>query len=190
MKFLIVDDAMKHFVKYPKTKRLGGKAANMMISEKLDGTNASITIKDGEIVCVASKNRPITPGKNSDNYGFAQWVLDNHDELLKLGEGYHPGEWCGPKIQDNPYNLEKRTWFIFNTFRPADSLPSCVKQVPLLYKGPFDMQCIQDVMNDLYHNKSSVTEGAIPEGVCIYHCGMRETFKDTFNYRDGKWGEK
>ena len=59
------------------------------ISEKIDGTNACVVIKDGDIVGVQSRKRFITP--EDDNYGFAAWVEENRDELLKMGDGYQVG---------------------------------------------------------------------------------------------------
>jgi hypothetical protein len=69
-----------------------------VITEKIDGTNASILITDdgSDIAGVGSRTRWITP--EDDNHGFAKWVKANHEELLKLGPGHHFGEWWGNGI--------------------------------------------------------------------------------------------
>ena len=85
------------------------------ITEKIDGTNACIIIMDGEIVGVQSRKRLITVLE--DNYGFAKWVEYNKKDLLGLGDGYHYGEWAGLGIQGNPHKLDKKHFFLFNTFR-------------------------------------------------------------------------
>lgn len=74
------------FEKFPKIPRLNRE---IVITEKLDGTNASIEITDEGEFLVGSRNRYITP--ESDNYGFARWAYANKEELLKLGPGRNGG---------------------------------------------------------------------------------------------------
>jgi hypothetical protein len=110
----------------------------MIITEKIDGTNAAIgivpagtftfgqggtpglvafgKIDDAEYVVYAqSRKRLITP--DDDNYGFARWVCDNAIDLVPiLGPGLHFGEWWGQGIQRN-YGLDHRRFSLFNTSR-------------------------------------------------------------------------
>lgn len=85
------------FQGFPKMARL---SREVIISEKLDGTNAQILItEDGEML-VGSQTRWITP--EDDNYGFARWAEENRAELLcKLGHGRHFGEWWGQGIPED-----------------------------------------------------------------------------------------
>lgn len=77
------------FVEFPKIHRYN---RTVVITEKLDGTNAQVYINDEGTRCFAgSRNKWISI--EDDNYGFARWVQTNHDELLKLGPGSHFGEW-------------------------------------------------------------------------------------------------
>ena len=103
------------------------------ITEKIDGTNASIYIgpSDGsdpncldelyghEVVLgiwAGSRNRWIKP--DNDNFGFAQWVQDNARDLFNLGEGHHFGEWWGSGIQRNyGYKNGERFFSLFNATR-------------------------------------------------------------------------
>jgi hypothetical protein len=169
------------FRSWPKIPRnTGGKVT---ITEKIDGTNACVIIRDGGLVGIQSRNRLIKPG--DDNMGFAFWVSENVEELVSLGDGYHYGEWAGPGIQNNPHMLKQKTFFLFNTFRPSDTLPECVKQVPVLYQGPSSPDVIEGVMEDLRF--SAINAGYIPEGVIIYNHDTRTYTKDTFANRCGKW---
>lgn len=100
------------------------------ILEKIDGTNASISIVplegypaegcvwqgDGVAVFAGSRTKWIVPG--NDNYGFAGWVSRNIQDLLTLGEGTHFGEWWGSGIQRG-YGLTKgdKHFSLFNTVR-------------------------------------------------------------------------
>mgnify|MGYP003564223801 FL=1 len=65
------------FETFPKINRLKREC---VITEKLDGTNAQIAITEDGVMFVGSRNRWITP--EDDNYGFARWARDNHEELL------------------------------------------------------------------------------------------------------------
>ena len=68
------------FIGFPKMARL---SRDVIISEKIDGTNACIFIgEDGEFL-VGSRTRWITP--EQDNHGFAKWAYENRDDLMKLG---------------------------------------------------------------------------------------------------------
>lgn len=119
--------ADREFRSFNKLARLNRE---IVITEKLDGTNAQILLipacdqglnnpnvvfQNGETaMLVGSRNRWITPA--SDNYGFAQWCRDNSEELLKLGHGRHFGEWWGNGIQRG-YGLKEKRFSLFNVSR-------------------------------------------------------------------------
>src|SRR5687767_7844060 len=148
---------MKEFEEWPKIARL---SRNCVITEKIDGTNASIFIPElpGEAgdypFLVGSRTRWITP--ESDNFGFARWAYDNVDQLLTLGPGHHFGEWWGSGIQRG-YNLPKgeKRFSLFNTARWADNRdrdkfpqdrPKCCHVVPVLWSGEFSTVKIHDIL--------------------------------------------
>lgn len=129
---------MIEFEAWPKTARLFRE--NMVVTEKIDGTNAAVGVVDGlwgdesdnfmqlwvdgqpYTVYAQSRNRLITPtvlsgNKGSDNYGFAQFVYSNADPLVRtLGFGLHFGEWWGQGIARN-YGVDGRYFSLFNTSR-------------------------------------------------------------------------
>ena len=123
---------MEHdFIPFTKLARL---SRDIVITEKLDGTNASVAIfKSEEIhpnavsvwtspegcaiqMVAGSRTRWIKPG--NDNFGFAAWVLENERELRPLGLGRHFGEWWGQGIQ-RKYGLDHKRFSLFNTGRWA-----------------------------------------------------------------------
>lgn len=173
------------FKAWPKTPRY--RPLQIVITEKMDGTNSCIIIDyvDGEldIVGVQSRKRFIVVG--DDNFGFAGWVEANKQDLLALGKGYHYGEWVGPGIQKNPHKLEEKAFYLFNTSRPRETLPACVKQVPLLYIGDYDEAVVQDCLNNLYERAKD--EEYEPEGIIIYFPSSRTSSKLTFQNTRGKW---
>ena len=120
-----------NFKPFPKMARLRREC---LITEKIDGTNASIFIEegysdtpdgitmvktgDGKLYSIhaGSRTRWITPA--NDNFGFAAWVKANSDELVKLGAGHHFGEWWGSGIQRNyGFKNGERFFSLFNASR-------------------------------------------------------------------------
>jgi hypothetical protein len=162
------------FKSFPKIARLTRECT---ITEKIDGTNAQITIKDGVIASVGSRNRFITP--ENDNHGFARWVDQNKAELVKLGDGIHFGEWWGLGIQRN-YNLFERRFSLFRVPKDLVELPKCVSVVPTLYTGIFESRQIDAILDALKLNGSVAAPGFMkPEGIVIYHKAAGVMFKKT-----------
>src|ERR1035441_8894314 len=105
------------------------------ITEKIDGTNASIFIfENGIDMLTASRTKWITP--EDDNMGFAKWVDRNREELLRLGPGHHFGEWWGLGIQ-RKYGQDRKRFSLFNTHLWSETRPACCDVVPVLYEGMF-----------------------------------------------------
>lgn len=140
------ESELPEFEKWAKIPRL--KNSTVRITEKIDGTNAHIIVPEDSMgpVIAASRNRYITPGPRTDNFGFAQWVENNQDSLRRLGPGRHYGEWFGAGI-GRGYGLSSRLWYLFETWREADEsgrrlpagLPDNVGIVPTLVVRSLDM---------------------------------------------------
>ena len=166
------------FKEFSKIARL---SRDCVITEKLDGTNASVYIgEDGEFL-TGSRNRWITP--EGDNFGFSRWAHEHKDELLLLGPGHHFGEWWGSGVQRG-YGLPKgeKRFSLFNTARWEDDAarPKCCHVVPVLYKGPFSSAAADDMIEWLRNNGSAAAPGFMkPEGVIIWHSASRTLFKKT-----------
>lgn len=223
------------FTPFPKVPRLSREC---VITEKIDGTNASVWIEETPrdiawdqtmgstyysetIGCMfvkcngttykvmaGSRKRFITPGKSTDNFGFAGWVRDNAEELVKLGPGVHYGEWWGKGIQRN-YGLDEKRFSLFDVHKWVDTnrdtspedkdaqttgmqfAPSCCHVVPVLWRDQFDA-----VVALSPENKMTVADWQLkllrgggsraapgfddPEGIMIYHTAARQIFKKTF----------
>lgn len=130
------------FEPFPKIPRL---RRNVVITEKIDGTNAQVHIlseatlieaaqastgpgqlppletgfRIGDLILFAgSRTRYLDTSKKGDNFGFAKWVADNAEGLALLGPGRHYGEWWGSGIQRG-YGVEpgQRYFSLFNTAR-------------------------------------------------------------------------
>jgi RNA ligase len=166
------------FTPFPKMGRL---TRDVIVTEKIDGTNASIQILDDfTTFLVGSRTRFITPEK--DNMGFARWAYEHKDDLLKLGPGHHFGEWWGQGIQ-RTYELTEKRFSLFNSFRWTDDVrPACCSVVPVLYTGPFDTVKIDSLLTSLQLEGSAAAPGFMkPEGVVIWHTGANVGFKKTLD---------
>ena len=189
------------FPEFPSIKRL---SREMIVTEKLDGTNASVYIFNREVhegelpphfalpdgfgLAVGSRTRWITP--QDDNFGFARWVEANLDQLSFLGEGQHFGEWWGAGIQRG-YGLKEKRFSLFNTSRWGDEAtrPACCGVVPVLYAGLFDTYKVDTVLDMLASGGSQAAPGFDkPEGVVVYHVASRSLFKKTLDKNDGHKG--
>lgn len=181
------------FVEFPKMPRL---SREIIVTEKIDGTNAQIYIAPGYpgqagaiatwfdedtvtdmVMYAGSRSRWIT--RDNDNFGFANWAHENAQELAKLGPGSHFGEWWGAGIQRR-YGLSEKRFSLFNVDRWGDSRPECCHAVPVLYRGVFCTRAIDEQLHHLASCGSMAAPGFMkPEGVVVYHVAGRVGFKKT-----------
>jgi len=163
-----------NFVPFKKIPRL---SRDMVVTEKLDGTNASITITEDGQFLTASRNRWITP--EDDNYGFSKWAHANMEELMKLGVGTHFGEWWGKGIQRG-YDVPDKRFSLFNVAKDPSTIPPCCSVVPIIFKGPFTTENIDAAINELCSFGSKAAPGFEDvEGVVIWHEALQGYFKKT-----------
>ena len=179
------------FQAWGKTPRLNRQ---MVVTEKLDGTNAAVVIADrnkehslgaiavtdGYAVFAQSRKRFVTP--QSDNFGFARWVSENAPGLVEaLGPGTHFGEWWGQGIQRG-YGLKEKRFSLFNTNRweyndPRHEGVPGLGTVPVLFTGLFDSSIINDIVTYELEESYAAPGFNNPEGVVVWHDAARQSFK-------------
>lgn len=199
---------------YPAFGKIPRLFRDIVITEKIDGTNGLIAVypntvdfvpdepgmvavggQDGEnyIIRAGSRNRWLSV--TQDNFGFAAWVDTNAEALVDLGPGLHYGEWWGSGIQRG-YGLTKgeKRFSLFNTSRWGDNLPSVLGLgvVPKLYEGPntpesiFNESPVEAALYRLEGDGSFAAPGFMrPEGIIVYHTAARTYSKVTLD-NDGK----
>lgn len=175
----------------PKIPRLN---RDIVITEKVDGTNGCIIVDDAGGVWAASRKRILT--LDADNFGFCAWVTEHADDLRSLGPGYHFGEWYGRGIQRG-YELAEKRFALFDVFswsNETDDLtkrpPACVGVVPVLYIGPFKEYEILRACDNLRRYGSVIAPGFLDaEGVVILHTAARQSFKVTLKNDAKRKGE-
>lgn len=167
------------FAKIPRFNR------EIIITEKIDGTNGVVYVDENQQVWAGSRNRWLTV--EADNFGFAAWVHECEDELEQLGPGFHYGEWYGRGIQRN-YGLNHRRFALFNVSKWADPhwRPACCGVVPTLFTGFISTPVIDSVLWSLCTRGSATVPGFMnPEGIVIYHTAANQLFKVTLE-NDGQ----
>lgn len=165
----------------------------VMLTEKIDGTNAQILIEQDGTFLTGSRTKWITP--EDDNYGFSRWAHEHKEELISgLGPGQHFGEWWGQGIQ-RKYGMKEKRFSLFNASRwvypgqpktdKQDYLPICCHIVPILAIDAFDRinDLIDIELTGLRVNGSKAAPGFMdPEGIVIFHLaglvGFKKTIKD------------
>lgn len=164
------------FTAFPKIPRLN---RTVVVTEKIDGTNACVGITEDGRVYAQSRKRLITP--EHDNFGFAGWVQEHADELRDgLGVGLHFGEWWGLGIQRG-YDLDHKRFSLFNGSRwnETNPPPACCYVVPQLdIHGVFNSSRVKECLDALWCFGSYAAPGYMnPEGVVVYHTAGRHLFK-------------
>lgn len=193
------------FEKFQKIPRL---SRDIIISEKIDGTNAQVVIlseQEAEVnevdktliissfedmhILAGSRNRYLTT--DNDNNGFATWVKQHTEELaIGLGYGRHYGEWWGQGIQ-RKYGLTEKRFSLFNTDRWGEVRPECCHVVPVLYEGMFTTDAVEAALERLNDNGSYAAPGFLnPEGVVIFHIAGNLMFKKTLDKDEVPKGSK
>ena len=175
------------FRAWPKIARLN---RDIVITEKIDGTNAAIGVTEDGQIYAQSRTRIITPER--DNFGFAAWVASMGDQLADLGPGLHFGEWWGQGIQRG-YDLNHRRFSLFNVARWGSQDvrynvldPIGISVVPVLYEGAFSQLAIDYALRSLETAGSRARPDFMhPEGIVIFHKAAGTMFKVTLE-NDGQ----
>jgi hypothetical protein len=177
------------FESFPPIPRL---FRDMVVTEKIDGTNAAVVIgEDGGFAC-QSRKRFVTP--DDDNYGFATWAYSMRNELTDfLGPGRHFGEWWGAGI-NRGYGLRERRFSLFNVHRwkreDIIAWPDGLDVVPTIYIGPFDLDDVRAFKALLQKDGSLAAPGYMnPEGVVVFHTAAQQLFKSTYEAYDLSGGK-
>lgn len=157
---------------------------------KLDGTNASIWLENGQL-CFGSRNRQITT--DDDNQGFAAWAILQPalvDLLKSLPDGSRVyGEWLVPHSLKTYRDDAWRRFWVFDVltadgeFMHYDEYSQACKQVGIDF-----IPCVLVAQNPTYEVLSTETEknrfqikenSGVGEGVVIKQYGWKNRFHRT-----------
>ena len=137
--------------------------------EKLNGTNVSIVIENGIITSIWNRTNRIPffcKGK--------MFIIEGVIEAFKRGytelpDGQYFGEVIGPKLNGNPYNLDKHIWIPFNTYCSKHLTYKSYHKYPKTFEG-ISKWFLDDIKDggifSLYMRKKGIEMK--PEGV-VFH---------------------
>jgi hypothetical protein len=109
------------FKKYQHIERLnttetdGITLGECYVFPKIDGTNASVWLKDNEEIGCGSRNRVLS--LDNDNQGFMAWALNNNEIKAFLKDNPRLrlyGEWLVPHTLKTYYETAWRNFYIFD----------------------------------------------------------------------------
>lgn len=151
--------------------------ASWVATEKIDGANVRVTVRNGTLVRIEARRNPSRKQKEA---GIVEpWYRDveplesnTSDRWLWVAagnvnyQGIPDGEWSaeavGPKIQGNPLKLEEHTLYFFSLIPWKDSLSATIN-IPAVYgRIPFDFEELRDW---LFLQQSDVNPEVGIEGV-------------------------
>lgn len=136
---------IEHYWKYPDVIKPG---TPVRITEKLHGCNSRVGLIDGQFMCGSNKtNRK--KFDNMDRLSLYWEPLENLKALLDslTGNIIVFGEIYGPGIQDLDYGGPGYRIFdisINGRYLNYKELPTGIETVPLLYKGPFEPELVEE----------------------------------------------
>lgn len=154
--------------------------------EKLDGTNVSIIIEDGQIKSIFNRTERI-PFFNKGKSHICEGLLESFKRgyIDMLADGQYFGELIGEKVNGNPYKIKGHLWIPFETYAKEH----------LKYqswgKYPKDFQTIskwfEDDLMPLFTLKKGDKQGFV-EGVIFYRKNgeMAKLRRDMFDWFKGK----
>jgi len=209
---------MAEFKRYPRIKRSLG-LGNMLITEKIDGTNAMFVIEDKKLTLLGTHRRQLlmigdpkliehyqhipdleyreslmAEEPRRAHFGFVGWCEDHKEELESIGDGVYYGEWVTPEVkgcQRYPYEGPPKL-FLFCPQRWPEQRPqpACLDLVPTLYRGPFNEEMIQTVIDELDGDSVAFPGSDNPEGIIIELLQLKKLCKWTFGGNTHKWMDK
>ena len=150
--------------------------------EKLDGTNVSIIINENSITDVFNRTVRI-PFINKGKQFIIEGVQNAYERgyLKFLPNGQHFGEVIGPKLQKNPYKLEKHLFVPFSKLQKKYKYKSWGKY-------PKDFESISEWFKDLKPLFGRKYNSDYVEGIVFTHPDgrMAKLRRDMFDWYKGK----
>ena len=144
-------------------------------TEKLDGTNVRVTVRNYNVVRVEKRKNPDKIQKvrgikepwykDADEYSSDdKWIFDavKNTSFSNISDGEHSGEAVGKNIQGNPLNLKDNRVVFFKLGQSP-----IFKNVPTDYKGLKDW---------LPKQRSKYGKNCKIEGI-VWHCFNGKMFK-------------
>ncbi len=173
-------------------------AERVVAAEKLDGTNTSIIVEDGDVQAVYTRMGPEAINRIepfTKNYGF---IIDGVQRAVRRGwfddyeDGQHYGELIGEKVNGNPYDIDGHLFVPFDYLRENCSYRSYGDH-PTDYDSLSEW--FQNGLFSLFYARwhgatfDEARENSYVEGIVFYHPETGEMSKlrrDMWPWYDGE----
>lgn len=148
---------------------------SVIATEKLNGQNMSIYIKDGMITHLWSKGRRIFPfARLPDKRVFIDAILNSYDRgwIEFLSDGQHFGEVVGIGVEGNQYRLKEVLWIPFETFVKENLVYKSWGKYPKTFQAISDWfkEGLMPLFSPMMHGLKNVPEDAKEvEGIVFVH---------------------
>lgn len=184
-----------NFLKYQHIERYGNNLVNGItdglcyVFPKIDGTNASVWLENGEI-CAGSRNRKLT--LDNDNAGFYNYIIN--DENIKKFLTDNPtfrlyGEWLVPHSLKTYDKTAWKKFYVFDVCRdddlkylPYEEYSKLLDVYDIEYIKPIKIienPNIDELKECLKLNTYLITNNGIGEGVVIKRYDFKNRFGET-----------
>lgn len=157
----------------------------VMAIEKLDGTNVSIIIENGKITRIFNRTAEV-PFFGSSKRFIIDGVLNSYERgYCKFTDGQYFGELIGPKIQGNPYKLDKHLWIPFSSYCQKTLKYKSWGQYPKTFEAISEW--FKDLMPLFALHLGQKEEGFV-EGIVFTHPDgrMAKLRRDMFDWYSGQ----
>ena len=158
---------------------------SVMAIEKLDGTNVSILVEDGQVKAIFNRTERI-PFFNKGKQHIVLGVMEswNRGMIDVLGDGQHFGELIGEKVNGNPYKIQGHLWVPFSTYARKHLRYNSWGKYPKTFDAISEW-FEKDIFSLWLRQKNGVVE--FPEGLVFTHPDgrMAKLRRDMFTWFRG-----
>lgn len=154
-----------------------------LVTEKVDGQNVRLTVRNSELVRLEARRNPTKPQKQrgivepwyreawifggEDPTKADQYIVDaaGNTDLAAIPDGEWSGEAVGPAIQGNPLDLEQREVILFS------HAPTLVSRLGFAVEhGPAGLE-LGELAAWMRDTRSLVSNGKPIEGIVLWQPG-------------------
>ncbi len=167
---------------------------SVMAVEKLHGTNVSVVIEDGHVTAVYNRTGRV-PAFNKGKHFITRGILNAMNRgYLDLPDGQWFGELIGPKLNNNPHNVEEHIWIPFKRYAQKRLVYKSWGDYPKTFDSisKWFKEGLFSLFNSKWHgvdlDESSVSNGTFCEGIIFTHPDgrMAKLRRDMFDWYEGR----
>lgn len=155
-----------------------GDESEVLCTEKLNGTDVSIVIEDGIIKSIWNRTQRI-PFFCKGKMFIVEGIINSFERgYTDLPDGQHFGEVIGPKLNGNPYRLDKHIWIPFNTYCRDKLTYNSYHKYPKTFENIskwFSQPISEGGIFSLFMRKRDIIQP--PEGVVFHNLKTGQMFK-------------